>query len=417
MCARHPPRLISDLKPSSAPKLASTHPHDRWKADSLTKQPLTGRVLTLRNESVIWADNVAQHQTANASLPRLAPRQKRNERESRHFTCLHQRRHEAPFPSAFCTLCCHVSSRTPADLERSCIDMADRSPRQPECYADDMTDMSRWELSQRHYDANWGYQHPEAPVSPLPFAFADQAGLTESLGQLQLGRVPKTRTSPVVTRTRIARHGSQPNPVRPSSSGGENVMLPYRHFGPPRRAESYSHPTPLEDFRRSRRWPPNGYRKDDALSPEEADELICAGASTFKGYWDEIPNTPPGYNRFYAVMQSEHQSRTDRAPIQQAAYRGVSLNMTGASDSQFPWLSLEQPCMAYAFGKSAGTTTLNYWVSKSSNREPPIKLAGDAKPRKLKFLQILDRLQQLENGLEEDVSPSFRPAVSLVHAT
>jgi len=106
-------------------------------------------------------------------------------------------------------------------------------------------------------------------------------------------------------------------------------------------------------------------------------------------------------------MESEHQSRTDRAPFQQPAYRDMSLNMTGAADSQFPWLSQEQPCMAYAFGKSAGTTTLNYWISKSGSRDPPAKLTEDTRPRKIKFLQILDRLQQLERGLPEDVSPQL----------
>lgn len=178
-------------------------------------------------------------------------------------------------------------------------------------------------------------------------------------------------------------------------------MLPYRHFAPPRRAESYSHPTPLEEFRTLRRWPPSGYRQDEALSPQVAEELICPGASTFKGYCDDIEHAPQGYVRYYAVMDNEHQSRTDRASFLHPSYRDISLNMTGAADSQFPWLSLEQPCMAYAFGKSAGTTTFNYWISKNGSGNPPTKFAGTAKPRKLKLLQILDRLQQLEKGLEE----------------
>ena len=181
------------------------------------------------------------------------------------------------------------------------------------------------------------------------------------------------------------------------------MLPPYPHYAPPRRAESYSHPTPLDDFRTSRRWPPAGYRQDDALSPQEAEDLICAGASEFQGYSDPIPNMPEGYNYFYAVMKSEHQTRTDRAPFQHAAYRDISLNTTGAAESQSPWLSLEQPCMAYAFGKSAGTTTLNYWTSKSGSTLPPTKPTGEARPRRLKFLQILDRLQHLETGLEEDV--------------
>ena len=64
-------------------------------------------------------------------------------------------------------------------------------------------------------------------------------------------------------------------------------MLPYRHaFAPPKRAESYSHPVPLQEFRKSRRWPPTGYRHDDSLNQQVAEDLICSGASTFKGYCD-----------------------------------------------------------------------------------------------------------------------------------
>ena len=63
--------------------------------------------------------------------------------------------------------------------------------------------------------------------------------------------------------------------------------------------------------------------------------------------------------------------------------------------------------MAYAFGKSAGTTTLNYCVSKSGSSAPPANLTGDAKLRKIKLLQILDRLQKLESGLNEEVSSPF----------
>jgi hypothetical protein len=181
-------------------------------------------------------------------------------------------------------------------------------------------------------------------------------------------------------------------------------MPPHRSFPSARRSESYSQPTPLEEFRGSRQWPPRGYRQDDALDAQQAKDLICAGTSTFKGYGDAIHNAPVGYNRFYAVMDSEHQSRTDRAPFQKDAYRDISLNLIGASESQFPWLSLEQPCMAYAFGKSPGTTTLNYFVSKSGSTPPPSKRISEATPRKMKLLQILDRLQSLEGGLEEDVS-------------
>ena len=292
--------------------------------------------------------------------------------------------------------------------------MAHRSLNQRERYADMHSDIGIGR--QRYHDANWAFPYPEVPIAPAPPPPPPHYALEEQVARLQLERVPKTRTSPVVTRTRVSRHGSQPA-VRPSSSGGENAMLPpFRQYAPPRRAGSYSHPNSLEEFRTSRRWPPSGYRQDDALNPQEAEDLICAGASEFKGYADPIPNTPEGYNYFYAVMKSEHRTRTDRAPFVHPAYNQVSLNMTGASDVQFPWQTLEQPCYGYAAGKNAGTTTLNYWVSKSSSAHPPTKFTDNTRPRRLKFLQILDRLQRLESGLMEDVSQP-RPALQLVQAT
>jgi hypothetical protein len=145
---------------------------------------------------------------------------------------------------------------------------------------------ARWELSQQPYDTRRVSQYPEAPHAPLPYAFPEQpvSRLATGLDQLSLGKVPKTRTSPVATRTKIVRHGSHNGPVRPSSSGGEANMPPHRPFAPARRSGSYSQPTSLEEFRGSRQWPPRGYRQDDALDAQEAEDLICAGTSTFKGY-------------------------------------------------------------------------------------------------------------------------------------
>lgn len=128
----------------------------------------------------------------------------------------------------------------------------------------------------------------------------------------------------------------------------------------------------------------------------------------FRGHATAIHNAPAGYKRFYATVEGEYQGKTDRASFQNDAYRAISLDLLGASEDRLPWSSLEQPCMAYAFGKSAGTTTLNFWASKSSNNPPKIERTSTAVPRKMKLLQILDRLQSLEGGLEEDVSLQLR---------
>lgn len=282
-------------------------------------------------------------------------------------------------------------------------------------YAEDMkSDIGRWEISQRQPNANWAHHYSDVPAFPHAPA-VPSLQLTQGNEQAHYEyanpRVPKTRTTPISTRTKVARHGSQPSTPRPKSSGGDRV-LPYRQFGPPKRAESYSQPTPLEEFRKMRRWPPAGYHQDDDINAKDAEDIICAGTSTFKGYGDPIEHAPEGYMRYYAVMDNEHQGRTDRASFRHSSFREISLDTTGAADSQFPWLSLEQPCMVYAFGKSAGTCTLNYWVGKSGSGNPPTKFAGSTKPRKISLLHILDRLQRLKSGLDE-VSTS-RPPVRLV---
>lgn len=269
---------------------------------------------------------------------------------------------------------------------------------------------ARWELGQQPYDARWSSQYPEIPHAPMPYAFPEQpaARLAEGFDQLSLRKLPKTRTSPVATRTKSIRHGSHKELARPSSSGGEPNLPPHRSLASPGRSTSYSQPTPLDEFRALRRWPPRGYRQDHTLEAREAEDLICAGTPTFMGYADAISNAPRGYARFCAVVDDEHQGRTDRASFQKEAYKAVTLDLVATSENQSPRLSLEQPCLAYAFGKSAGTTTLNYWASKSSNVPPKIERTGTAVPRKMKLLQILDRLQSLEGGLEDDVSLQLR---------
>lgn len=141
------------------------------------------------------------------------------------------------------------------------------------------------------------------------------------------------------------------------------------------------------------------------MTQKEAEELVCSGASTFKGFLSPMANAPPGTSHFYAVMNEEHLARTDRAEFQNQAFTQISLDMIPTpGGASFPWNSLEQPSMGNCFGKYPGTVTLNYRVGKSAPTPPVACLAGKARPRKIKLIQILDRLRHLETGLEEKVA-------------
>ncbi|KAK3060038.1 hypothetical protein LTS18_009484, partial [Coniosporium uncinatum] len=183
--------------------------------------------------------------------------------------------------------------------------------------------------------------------------------------------------------------------ARPSSSGHDRP-----HYQAERRAISYSQSATLEETKRPK-WPPHGFTPQSSLNQIEAEEYICAGASTFKGYRDAVPHAPGKY-RFYAVMEAEHTHRTDRAALTNSAFKDCSLTVTGPGNEAFPWVALEQPCMAYAFGMSPATTTLNFFVGKSGCLSTELHYASNARPKKIKLIAILERLRTLETGLEDD---------------
>ena len=153
----------------------------------------------------------------------------------------------------------------------------------------------------------------------------------------------------------------------------------------------------------NRPWPPRRHGLRSVMTPEEAEEAICPGASTFKGDYDPVPHMESVSYRYFAVMKSEHYGRTDRAVWHNEAFRQISYSLTGPSDSPFPWMSLEQPSMESCFGRRPGTSTLNYIVGASGCVESPIIYGTDVRPKKIKLMAILERLRQLEAGLDESV--------------
>ncbi|KAF2398153.1 hypothetical protein EJ06DRAFT_480966 [Trichodelitschia bisporula] len=187
---------------------------------------------------------------------------------------------------------------------------------------------------------------------------------------------------------------------RPSSSGADLPPQAIRH-----RRQS-SHDKRQAAARRGRAWPPNGCSKRSKLRPHDADDLITRGASTFRGFREGIGHAP-GHYRFFAVMDQESSSRTDRASFQNEAFRDISLTMSGPVEVVIPWVSLDQPCMAYCFGKSPGTTTLTHYVGKSGSLRPNIQYALGAKPRKMKAIAVMERLRELEMGLWEDADDTY----------
>ncbi|QDS76947.1 hypothetical protein FKW77_005075 [Venturia effusa] len=195
-------------------------------------------------------------------------------------------------------------------------------------------------------------------------------------------------------------HGlDDPPPLPPASF----ISLQRQH----RRKSSSTRESTGKLSRKSKYWPPDGYDKRSILDEREAASLIDRGACTYDGFAEPISNAA-GHSRFFAVMETESPSRTDRATFEHDAFRDITLTILGRKDHAFA--SLEQPCMASCFGKSPGTTTLTYFVGKSGSLLPPIHYGSIKKARKIKLINILERLKELETwGLqEEDLNRTYK---------
>jgi len=148
-------------------------------------------------------------------------------------------------------------------------------------------------------------------------------------------------------------------------------------------------------------WPPPEMTRAMNLKQQEAEDLICDGATTFHGYHE---HTPQGHRRFYAVVRTELNNDTDQSRSEEQLTTCMSATLTGPPDPLKPWETLEQPSLMSCFGDVPGSITLNYWLGISSSYQPAVEYKSNAEPRKVGLLWLLERIQSLEFGLEPDVS-------------
>lgn len=178
-------------------------------------------------------------------------------------------------------------------------------------------------------------------------------------------------------------------------------------------------------------WPPAPLRKAGRkwLTGKEAYHFICAGAAQFDGSTEALAHAPDGQARFFASPcqysrepipkaaddeigqgADPKDGLTDAAPWQASAFAAASMPRSGFDqDRDWPWLALEQPSMETCFGVNPGTTTLNYFVGKAGCLTPPLRYAGDVKPRPVTMMEVFERIRALKNGLESDVSLPVAP--------
>ncbi|KFG82889.1 hypothetical protein MANI_110727 [Metarhizium anisopliae] len=150
-------------------------------------------------------------------------------------------------------------------------------------------------------------------------------------------------------------------------------------------------------------WPPPGLSNDDELPPQHAMELITRGAPLHKGHRKDIPHAPEYYYALYSTTSSSRSDDTDAMSLHDSMTPLMTLRLQGPGRPATPWESLEQPSCAFLYGQRPGTITLNQWVSMSSSFPPTIALRDSGVlPRNMSLSHILERLKELQAGLEDD---------------
>ena len=150
-------------------------------------------------------------------------------------------------------------------------------------------------------------------------------------------------------------------------------------------------------------WPPPGMPADEELPPQHALELIARGAPAHKGYKRAVPHAPDCYYALYASTSGARPEDTDALSPHDSMTPLMTLRLQGPGRPSAPWETLEQPSCAFQYGRRPGTITLNHWVSMASSLPPTITLRDSGVlPRSMDLSRIMERLQELQAGLEDD---------------
>lgn len=189
---------------------------------------------------------------------------------------------------------------------------------------------------------------------------------------------------------RVPRRLKRPNPSAPSSRKPAAAT----HSRP----ETPETPPPLY----LPTWPPPGLDVGSVMTQGKAMEFVATGTPIFKGIRKAVPHTSDEFYALYATVQGNHYG-TDVEQPYTVAFDACSLRLQGTGPAKEPWEALEQPSLAFRYGKLPGTVTLNYWVGMSGKLHPAIELReSGVKPREVGLDIILERLIYLERGFEDE---------------
>lgn len=151
-------------------------------------------------------------------------------------------------------------------------------------------------------------------------------------------------------------------------------------------------------------WPPSNIASEEELSHQHALGFISRGAPVHRGHKKSVPLTLDQHYALYATTSNTRDDDgTDTVDLRDNMTTLMTLRIQGKGRARVPWETLEQPSYAFYWGQLRGTVTLNQWASGSAAPAPIIALRDSGvEPRVMTLGRVLERLQELQAGLEDD---------------
>ncbi|SPO03845.1 uncharacterized protein DNG_06528 [Cephalotrichum gorgonifer] len=156
-------------------------------------------------------------------------------------------------------------------------------------------------------------------------------------------------------------------------------------------------------------WPPPGTALGDEMTMRHAQSLICRGAPVHVGHVKGIPHAPEHCYALYATSTAPPQfgkvkGEDDAVDLRSVMAELMTMRLQGKSAARVPWETLEQPSLAFSYGRLPGTVTLNQWLALSSVMPHAIPLRDPGVPalREVDLVRIFRRLKEIEMGSDDD---------------
>ena len=137
--------------------------------------------------------------------------------------------------------------------------------------------------------------------------------------------------------------------------------------------------------------------------------MISEGALSFEGFTSQACHTSRQHTRYFAFAGTiDGDDPPGPSSESRSLSRGLSLVLGRHVDGNRPWETLEQPSMTLCFGGIPGSITLNRYVGLIGRSLEDEQSTSMVTRREMSLRNVLDRLDCLQHGLDNDVSRRFK---------